>query len=162
MTTVRDVITDAMEDIVVQADEAPIEPSEAKTAIRVLNQMMAAFDSDGISLGYTIVNSLDDEITVSAGAVLGITKNLAVNLSDKYLTGEIPAKLLRAADKGVKTLRNIAVTVGSTDYPGTLPRGSGNDYPDYSDSTFYPGLGDTILSEQNGSISLEDETEEGS
>ena len=149
-----------MEDLVVQADEAPIEPSEAKTAIRILNQMMAMFDSKGISLGYTVVDSLDDEITVSDGAMLGISSNLAVYLAPKYLTGEIPSTLLFAAKTGMDTLMQIGVSVGSTYYPGTLPRGSGNDYPDHTDSTFFPGLGDTIESEQNGSISLEDETEE--
>lgn len=160
MTTVRDIIVDALEDLVVQADEAEIEPSEAKTAIRVLNQLMAMYDSDGISLGFTTVNSLDDTITIPEGAVLPVVSNLAMRLAPKYLTGEVPSHLIVAARKGYKILCKIANNRITTAYPGTLPIGSGNEYPAYDFDKFYPEQSGTILSEQNGSISLEDGTEE--
>ena len=60
----NEVVTDAMEDIVVQADEAPIEQSEGRTAMRALNDMMLAWDALGIALGFTQVSDLGDDITV--------------------------------------------------------------------------------------------------
>lgn len=157
MTTVKDIVTDALEDLVVQSDEAPIEASEAKTAIRVLNQMMAMYASIGINLGYTEVDSLDDRITVPAGAMLGIVSNLATRLAPKYITGTVPLTLLKASAEGYEALLRMAISVGATVYPSTLPVGAGNSYPD--GSTFYPDQSNTVLSEQNGSISLEDDTE---
>jgi len=161
METVRDIITDALEDLVVKADEAPIEASEAKTAIRILNRMMHQFASQGINLGYTEVNSLDDEITVPLGAMDGIVANLAMRLAPKYLSSGVPAALALAAEEGYNTMLLIAVQPGYTRFPSTLPYGSGNESYRGSTERFFPAEEPTIESEQSGSISLESSTEEG-
>jgi len=160
METVNDIITDALEDLVIKADEAPIEPSEAKTAIRTLNRMMHQFASKGINLGYTEVNSLDDEITVPLGAMDGIVSNLAMRLAPKYLSSGVPATLALAAEEGYNTLLRIAIQPGYTRYPDTLPIGSGNKEYNGNDTNFYPAEEPTVESEQSGSISLESSTEE--
>jgi len=160
MTSVETLITDAFEDLVIQSDEAPIEPSEAKTAIRALNQMMSKLASDGINLGYTKVNSLDDEVTIPEGAIDGVIANLALRLAPKYVSGPVAASLVKAAKEGYETLLNIAVTPGYLSFPSTLPIGSGNTDYGSTRTDFFPEEESTVESEQSGSISLESSTEE--
>lgn len=159
MTKVFEVVVDAMEAIVVQADEAPIEQSEARAAIRILNDMMTDWDARGIALGYTEVSDMGDVLTVPPGAIRGIKSNLAIDLAPKYDVVPTPA-LVEMARQGYKACLNLAVDTAPMALPGTLPRGSGNDYPDYADQTFYPDLENTILTETGGSIALEEDTEE--
>jgi hypothetical protein len=71
----------------------------------------------------------------------------------------ISADLVARAISGKNTMRNLAVTIGATEYPDTLPIGSGNEGDGFRTGRFYPDLQDTILAESNGSISLEDSTE---
>jgi hypothetical protein len=159
MAKADEVVRDALEDLIVQAEEAPIEQSEAQAAIRHLNDMMFALDARGITLGYTAVSDLGDIITVPAGAILGMKKNLAIYLAPKYDVVPDPY-LIEAAKDGLKAMRALAVDTAAMAYPSTLPRGSGNAYPSYSDQTFYVDELDSILTETGGSIALEDETEE--
>lgn len=158
MTKVNEVVIDALEDLVVQQEEAPIEQSEGKAAIRVLNDMMAMWDAQGISLGYTEVSDLGDTITVPPGAVQGIKANLAIFLAPKYET-EPSAAVIAKAKRGYDAILSLAVSITPMQYPGTLPQGSGNTYPGYADNTFFPDLEDTILTETGGSIGLEEDTE---
>ena len=157
--TAGDIIKDALFECTVLGAEAPVEASEAQGAIRYLNRMMAAFDADGIDLGYTEVTNLADVITVPAGANDGIVAQLAVRLWTQYTDDQpVPSELIARANSGKASMRNIAVTVGQTEYGDTLPIGSGNKSSgDWSDH-FYPDLQSTILAESNGSIGLEDDT----
>jgi len=156
--TAGDVIKDALGEIVVLGAEAPLEPVDAQAGIRYLNRMMAAFDADGIDLGYTEATSLATLITVPAGAIAGMVAQLAVMLFAQFNQGEpIPADLVARALSGKNTMRNLAVNIGVAEYPDILPIGSGNE-DDARDANFYSDLESTILAETNGSISVEDST----
>ena len=160
MEKAGDIIKDVLTEITVLGAEAPVEAVDAQAGIRYLNRMMAAFDADGIDLGYTEVSSLSDDITVPAGAIDGMIPQLAARLWDQFSDGQpAPSTLLIRASIGLDTMRNIAVTVGATEYPDTLPIGSGNEWGSHNTSHFYPDLESTILAETNGSIGLETETE---
>lgn len=154
-----EIVTDAMEEIVVQADEAPIEQSEGRAAIRALNDMMLSYAAKGVNLGYTEVVSLADEITVPLGAIRWIKLQLAIELAPKYDV-QINQLLLVKAKDAYQAVLNLTMDSLQSEYPSTLPRGSGNDYPDYSTSVFYPDQEGTILTETGGSIALEEDTEE--
>jgi len=158
-TKVNEVVIDALEDLVVQADEAPIEPSEAAAAIRVLNDMMFMWAARGIDLGFTEVNDMGDVMTVPAGAIFGIKAALAISLAGKYEV-PIPESVLQKAKAGWEAILNLSVEIAAVEYPSTLPKGSGNDYPSYSSSHFYSEPDSTILTETGGSVALEDDTEE--
>ena len=135
--TALTVITDSLQLLVALRDEASIPAAEAQVAIRFLNRMMASLESDGIDLNYTPIDSLDDTITVVDGAIEPIVYMLAVKLAPEYkktLGGEV----LASAVHGRKTLLNIALTLTETEYPDTLPSGSGNNDSN-SDDPFYPG-----------------------
>jgi len=154
-----EIVIDALEDLVVQADEAPIEQSEARAAIRMLNDMMNAWAVQGIDLGYTQVSDMADPITVPLGAIMGIKKNLAILLAPKYNVPVTP-ELRELARIGYSAIVDIVIDTSAMEYPDTLPQGSGQDYPGYADTTFYPDQESTILTETGGSIALEDDTEE--
>ena len=161
MATTQEVITDALEDLVVQADEAPIEPSEAQAAIRFLNDRMAAWDAMGITLGFTLVSNLSDLVTVPSGALMGIKAQLAIDLAEKYDVDVKPG-VVRRAKEGLNAILNLSgLGAGEMAYPSTLPVGSGNEGTGtWVDDHFYPDLENTILTETGGSIALESGTEE--
>ena len=161
MAKVSEVVIDALEDLVVQAEEAPIEQAEAKAAIRFLNDLMAMWDAKGISLGYTVVSDMGDEVTVPDGALMGIKAHLAITLAPKYEV-PVPREVYQKAKDGYDAILNLAVTMGESAYPDTLPQGSGNTYPGYEDTTFFPDQEGTILTETGGAIALEADTEEAS
>lgn len=157
METADSVIKSALEEIIVQASEAPIQPPQAQAAIKYMNRMMSAFAVSGINLGYTTVTSLGDDITIPDGAVEGLVLNLAIRLAPQYDRPVGPA-LVDNAKGGKKAMLKLAVNIGPTQYPSTLPRGSGNEDRTFDDH-FYPEPDDAITTEQSGFISVESETE---
>jgi len=159
-TKVNEVVIDALENIIVQGEEAKVPQAEAKAAIRALNDMMFAWDARGITLGYTSVSDMADILTVPPGAIEGIKANLSIKLASKYNDVSVSPELKQNAKEGYDTCLNLAVETAQSEYPYTLPQGSGNTYPSYADQTFYPDQEDTILTETGGSVALEDSTEE--
>lgn len=155
----HEVIYDALETLIVQAEEADIEQAEAAAAIRTLNDMMTMWESKGIALGYTIVADMADPVTVPDGAIFGIKANLAIMLAPKYNI-EPTAFMIKNAADGYSAIVDISTEMAPSQYPCTLPQGSGNTYPGYADNTFYPCPDDTILTETGGSVALEDDTKE--
>jgi len=157
--TAETTIKDALMEIVVLGAEAPLEAVDAQVAVRYLNRMMAALDADGIDLGYTQVTTLADEITTPIGAHEGIVFNLAAKLWTQYADGQpTPGELLLKARDGLKTMRKLAITIGATEFPNTLPIGSGNETETFTDRHFYADRQDSILAESTGSIGLEADT----
>lgn len=157
MTTTKEVITDALEDILELSAEEPIQANDASAAMRYLNDMMTMWAAQGISLGYTKVSKLNDPITVPEGAIAGIKPNLSIFLAAKFDATVSPSLTLRAVT-GLKAIRNLAFQAPVSHYPSILPRGSGNTCP--GESAFYPTPDANILTEVGGSIALEDETGE--
>jgi len=154
--TANNVITDALQEILVQAAESPLTPDEYATAIRYLNRMMSAWALSGVNIGYTEVTSLGDVLTVPSGAIEGIISNLALKLAPMF-GAEIPITLLQKASDGLKAIEHTAVRVFPTSFGSTLPIGSGNE-GDFNDNHYYPGLDQGILTEQGGFISTESDT----
>lgn len=161
METAATIINSALQDILVQASEAPIEADQAQDAIRYLNRMMAALSADGINLGYTAVTSLASPITVHDGAMDGIVSNLAVRLFPQYSPPGTPIDplLVQAARDGMKVMEKLGVTIIPTSYPGTLPIGSGNEGDYVWNDRYYPESDAAILDESGGFISVESGTE---
>jgi hypothetical protein len=160
MEAAADIIKDALSEITVLGAEAPVEAADAQAGIRYLNRMMAALDADGIALGYTKVSSLGNNVTIPDGAYEPVVAMLAARLWRQFADdAPIPNDLVLRAMQGKSTLRALSVTVGPTEYPSTLPIGSGNEgYSAGRVSHFYPDLESEILAETNGVIGLEDGT----
>ena len=61
----------------------------------------------------------------------------------------------------MNAMRHLAVTVTASSMPCTAPIGSGNEQDNtFSNQHFYDCPEDSILTEQNGNILLEDSTSE--
>ena len=155
METAKSLINDALQDILVQASEQPIEPVDFQTARRYLNRMMAT--SPFNLLGFTEVTLPDDAITVPDEAIEGIISNLAKRLLPTF---DMPLsnELRISANEGLKTIRRITTDIQPTQFPSTLPIGSGNDlFNPVSD--FFPGSEAELLTEGDGVMFLETDTQ---
>ena len=157
MDTAGSLITDSLQDILVQASEADLEPAEVQAAIRYMNRYMARLAASGVNLGYTIVTSLSDSITIPDGALDGLRAKLAISLAPMF-DAIVPPDLYVAAADGERVMYSLGVTLGEMSYPSTLPIGSGNEWQGYGNSVFYPDDQPNLRSEDNQNIVAEDET----
>lgn len=160
MATVAQVAKASLQRILVQASEAPLEPSEYQDFIFAMNNYMLALDAQGVTLGYTEVSSISDEVTIPTGALRGLIANMAIEVAPDY-GGQVSEALALAARDGLQVMRQIGQAIPYTYFPDTLPIGSGNE-GDYAwwFSHYYPGNEAEILAETTGSIGLESNTNE--
>jgi len=151
METAQTVILDALKEIVAIPAEASIDAYKAQVGIFYLNAMMMDFSVNGINLGYTLVDSLGDKITVPDSALEAIVKNLAVIISPVFKAVPTSQKLFDEAEEGYKTLLNVSnINPSRSPYSETLPRGSGNWGYD-----FYDRIDTPLLTEQGVTIGVE-------
>lgn len=135
--TAQALIDDALQEIVVLGAESAAEGSEAQSAIRYLNRMMARWTARGYTLGYTDVDSLSDSVTVPDYALDAIVSNLALSLASQY--GVMPSQdLVARANSSIKTVRLNTISAGTTARPNTLPLGAGN-WEAGDDEMYYDG-----------------------
>ena len=156
--TAGEVAKDILLELVVLGAEADLEAAEIQSTIRYMNRYMTMLDAQGISLGYTNIDSLSDPITIPDGAIIGMIKNVALMLAPQYGAVVTP-ELMMAADAGMDAMENLAVEVAASSFPCTLPIGSGNEWSGYNTNKFYPCGSDPILTEQSQGIFLEDDTD---
>jgi len=116
MATVAQVAKAALQRILVQASEAPLEPDEYQDFIFAMNNYMAELDAAGISLGYTVVSDLGDEVTIPTGALRGLIANMAIEVAPDY-NGVISVGLQRAARDGLNTMRLLGQRISTTKMP---------------------------------------------
>lgn len=158
MATAAQATKAILQSILVQASEAPLEADEYQDTIFAMNNYMAALAADGVNLGYTEVANLADEITIPSGALRGLIANVAIEMAPEF-GGVVSEALAVRALSGLKTMRNLGITMGPSAYPSTLPVGSGNEGSGVlTNDHFYPDLEAEILSEASGSIVLETDT----
>jgi len=159
METASEIITDALQELIVQASETSINAEDAQVSIRYLNRMMARLAARGINLGFTKVSNLGDDITVPDGALSGIVTNLAIELANQYSVIVSPGLAARAS-AGIDAMLDIAFVIIPTQMPDTAPRGSGNTGGQFGrfNSPLYPGIADNIDTENNRNIDLETNT----
>jgi len=158
MATVAQVAKASLQRILVQASEAPLEADEYQDFIFAMNNYMAQLDAQGISLGYTEVSDLGDEVTIPTGALRGLIANMAIEVSPDY-GGVISQGLIAAAQQGFQSMRILGQRIQTSKNPSTLPLGSGNEDMLYGYSGhFYPDQEADILAESTGAIGLENNT----
>lgn len=153
--TAGQIILDALKELVVLPAESAIPAYEAQVGIFYLNAMMGDLSVTGINLGYTYVDSLADEITVDDGALDGMVKNLAIEMSPVFKEQPTSNDLFLQAQSGLDVMRQISFDgIAPAPYSNNLPVGSGNEY-DRIDN-FYDTLRNPILTELGGNIGIED------
>lgn len=158
--TAEELFGDSLQAILVQASEQPIQPVDFQTARRYANRMMASFATSGINLGYTNIVEPTDLVTIPDGAVEGLLFNLAIRMLPTY-DFPLTAELRENAREGKDAMRKLAIFIKPTRFPCTLPIGSGNEGENtFNTDRFFPCPEDELLTEQGGSILLENNTHE--
>ena len=155
--TAGEVAQDILLEIVALGADADLDPSETQSTIRYMNRFMTMIAAKGINLGYTVVTSLDDTITIADGAIMGLVKNVAKIVAPQYGAIVTP-ELHEAARDGLDAMRRLGTTVVASQMPCTLPRGSGNEGDVQNSWKFYDCPADQILTETDRNIILEDDT----
>ena len=160
--TARDILLDALDDIGVHMDETTVGPSDERTAVKAINRIMASLAARGVNLGFTKLANISDPVTIPDGAMDALVSLLGFRLWPKYRTPTVTTSIVANARAGIEQMYHIGIEIGVTKLPETLPMGSGNYVcGERAIDKFYSGdIADSILSENNGSISLEDSTNE--
>lgn len=148
MTTAQTIIDDALSEILVNPDEAPLESSEVQYAIRTMNRMITAWN---FAIGFTVIDNPADTMDVPSYAEDAIVKHLAIHIAPRF-DGFVSQDLRNAARGALASLKRIIIEVAESNYPSRLPIGSGN----WPTTTFYPPQDDELVQEEGGSIILED------
>lgn len=143
-----------------QSSEADLEPDEYQDFIFAMNTYMLALDAEGISLGYTEVSNLADEVTVPIGALRGVIANMAIEVAPDYHRTASP-ELIATAQAGMRAMRRLGQRMGQTAYPATLPIGSGNESGAFNrrGGHYFADNEAEILAETTGAIGLETGTD---
>ena len=110
--------------------------------------------ADGVTLGYTIVNSPNDPITIPYGAINGLIYNLALHLATTYDVAVGPELAVKAAN-GLRIMTRIATQIIPSSFPDTLPIGSGNEDDSVQNYHFYSERDPSVNTESGGYIGLE-------
>ena len=125
MATVLDVVTGALKLLEVRTAESPVTAAEAEDGLTALNDMMNEWNIDGVNVGYETLDEITDELFVDLGAIGAIKANLAVYIAPEY--GRLVNDTLVArADRSKNSLRT-SIPLNSSEFPDTLPIGSGNE-----------------------------------
>ena len=152
METANSVITDILQEVLVQASEQPIESVDFQFVVRYMNRYMAQL-AVTTPLGYTVVSKASDPITIPDGAINGLVFNVALKILNSFDI-DVGPTLFESAKDSLNAMRKISRNKASTKHPSTLPIGSGNECYRNS-SKFYAAEEDTLLTEQAGNILLE-------
>ena len=153
----NELIRDAFQEIGKAAAEQSITGDMTNTAIRYLNNLMAA--KDYIIVDYTTVTSGDTPITTPAYCWMWMIKALAIKLAPQF--GQLESYVSLKEDE--KELW-MSVLIGMQNIPppqlnGNVPLGSGNKCPGQGYlKKYYTESDDGILTETNQTIIAEDDT----
>ena len=146
MATVLEVVTDALKLLEVRTAESPVTASEAQDGLTALNDMMNEWNVDGINIGYETLDETTDDLFVELGSLGAIKANLAIYIAPEYGRKVTPA-LAERAIRSKRALR-ASLPLNASQFPDTLPVGSGNEDNNFTpdgdspgtltDSRFYP------------------------
>ena len=146
----REIITYAYREVHASRTKEP-SSAELEDGLRYMNRLMAKLESQGIDVGYTTLNGLDEDLTSHPFAVMGILKNLALSLWPQYRSEPANGLIVFSANRSLSTLRAIALQGFDVAlYPSTMSVGSGNRERPYDDK-FYtnePYTGEYIAKEE--------------
>ncbi len=129
-TTVNDIVKGALLLLEVRTAESAVTAAEAEDGLTALNDMMNEWNVDGINVGYESLDDINDELFVDLGAIGAIKSNLAIYIAPEY--GRIVSPdLTERANRSKKSLRS-SIKLNPSQFPDTLPVGSGNELTGYS------------------------------
>lgn len=134
--TARDIILDVLDDISVHMDEDTLGASDERTGIKGINRIMATLTANGVDLGFTKLTKGNDVLTIPEAAIDPLISLLGFRLWPRYRTPQPTPVIVTNARNGMQQMYRLGISISSSSYPCTLPKGSGNVQP--GDSPFYP------------------------
>ena len=138
MTTMREIVQDAFEEIGAKTAEVALTNDELQSGIRRCNDMLAEWSDIGVIVGYNEVLNGDDTVNIERNAVAAIKYNLAIRLAPSYQK-VVGSALAAIASGAMDVLLASNSDLSNIAYPDTLPLGSGNSCSDYdTDHRFFP------------------------
>lgn len=147
----EDWVRDALQELGQQAAEQPVTDDMMATGIRYGNRLMQSHAYLG--LGFTVVTSASDTVTIPAFAEDWAVKALAIRLAGQFGAFDgLDALKVEADETYVSMLRNIDLDI-SQDMPDTLPVGTGNQTQTFS--KFFPRTENNELTEASDFVILE-------
>lgn len=157
-TTAAQITKAILQEILVHGSESELEPVEFQDTVFAMNNYMTALDAKGVSLGYTVVSDLGDEITIAPGAIFGLIKNVALSMIPQF-GGTSDMQLTVDAGFGMDAMLKLSRNIRPMVHPSTFPLGSGNEGSFvFNDRHFFPGVEDELLTETARRIALETNT----
>ena len=151
-----ELIRDSYQEIGKVASQQPITGDETATAIRYLNNLM--YSKAHIIVDYTVVTSASDEITTPDVFNMWMVKALAIKLSTQF--GTLESYMPLKEDES-EMWNSVLIQLSSIPAPqlnGNVPYGSGNRTPGNRTDRYYSESDSGVLTEQNGTIIVEDAT----
>lgn len=126
----RQFINAAFEEIGLARYAFDIAPEQEESALRLLDSMMAEWDSTGIRLGYPLPDSpgyseINQATGVPDAAYEAIRTNLACKLAPQFGKQVLPATM-RSAAVSMNALRTRFAQIPSMQFPRGVPVGAGN------------------------------------
>jgi hypothetical protein len=128
MTQVSAIVRDALLLLGVQDATESVSAQEMQDGIRELNKLLARWEADGVSLGWTSVSAPTDALPAPMEAEGAIAANLALYLQPRYKV-PLDANVVQQANDGLAALRadvvaNSFARLSYDDLPaGTRRRG---------------------------------------
>lgn len=132
MTTVADLLRDALGHIKVLDAAEAIEAEDARDGIRALNLMMTRWEASGLALGWKNVSSPEDALPLPLEAEEAVGAHLAIRLVGRY--GQtLDASVIEMANDGLARLRaDVASRDGARLRYDDLPAGVNGAQSDFN------------------------------
>lgn len=130
MTTKRQFVNQAFEEIGLASYVYDLTPEQLNSAVTKLDSMMATWNAKGIRLGYPLVSDpdqsdIESDTFVPDSAFEAITTNLAIRLAPSY--GKTVSQDTKAIAKDAfNTLLSRAAVPPEMQLPDAMPLGAGN------------------------------------
>lgn len=142
MTTKREIIAQALEDVGLAGYDFDASPEELQSFLRRMDRMAAEWDGIFIRAGYSMGGDLDSESGLPDTSVNCFAVNLAVRMAPSFGKTIAPTKSAEAAaamNALYVSLRRMPTMV----YPSRLPTGTGIRRGSMTPQYFGPNDGET-------------------
>ena len=153
--TIGFIVTRAYSIARIKKGNIPVEDDEMNIGIDTYNDLIVQFGTSGINLGATIVTVKEDDTDLPDWSLEMIKTQIALRLSDEF-GRDISSVLGERADRAMRAVLQMVVSVGASTPASNTPRGSGNTgysdgptfYPDTECGTILTGAGDALLDDE--------------
>ncbi|QWF19297.1 hypothetical protein [Lysobacter capsici] len=129
MSTVADIIRDALRHLRVQDPRQPLSAEDARDGMRMLNLMMRRWEADTLALGWNDVTDVTQTLPLPPEAELGVGYSLAVVLRPGFGV-DLDPDVRDGAEKYLVALQRDALRVSSLRHGAMLPAGEADGYCD--------------------------------